>query len=132
MGSVNYTAKRNISSGHVIDTAYDLDFRGSATVSQLTPVRTQSVSLDGTTETVLDRLDDRWAVTATGITEAQLPLWREFSGSVAAGESFSFDAYGTAASPDNVQSVIIESGVTIARQAQFIEYFTASFTVRVL
>ncbi len=65
-------------------------------------------SLSGVREILLHRETYYWDVTTLFITAAQLPQWQEFMSSVKAGETFSFDPYGTVASPDNVISVTLE------------------------
>ncbi len=65
-------------------------------------------SLSGVRETLLHRDTYYYDVTTLFITGAELPQWQEFMASVKAGEIFSFDPYGTVASPDNVVSVTLD------------------------
>jgi len=65
----------------------------------------ESRSISGTTETVLHRIDNIITVQTVPTNDSGLlAKFREFNASVAAGELFSFDAYGTELSPDNVVS----------------------------
>lgn len=52
-------------------------------------------------ESTLHRLEFVIAVTTVPITTATKDRWREFAASVGNGETFTFDAYGTKAAPDN-------------------------------
>ena len=71
----------------------------------------ESVSLSGVgREYQLDRLEFTWTVTTIPVPVTDLPRWREFAASVANGETFSFDPYGSKASPDNVLTVSLVDG----------------------
>ena len=131
MSSVTYTAKRRIISGHTIDTEYDIDFDSTLLDQQMRLVGSQSVSLSGTTEGINNRVSDIWTVRTEIFADASLDSWKEFLASVAAAETFTFDAYGTSGSPDNAQSVILEGQPSITRMDKAMKY-QITFTVRVL
>lgn len=117
MPSVNYQALRSIMSGHTKYTLYDLDFTAQ-TLSEAHPrTITQNTSLGGLVETVFHRADVRWSIVSTPILETgtDWEQWMEFLASVQAGEEFTFDAYGTAASPDNAITVVLIGSATYQR-----------------
>lgn len=76
------------------------------------PAGKAHTALGGNTEGVLYRIEEQLAVTTTParLTTAQVKKWRAFAASVAAAESFTFDPYGTAASPDDPQAVRLQMG----------------------
>ncbi len=68
----------------------------------------QSRSLSGNTETTLHRIDYIINISTIPIAGTTVrDKMREFASSVAAGETFTFDALGTEASPDNALTVTI-------------------------
>lgn len=131
MAYVTYTALRKIISGHSASTSYTIDFGATEMTPILDLKNSYNIALDGTTEGVLDRTDDRWRVRTNHIDSADVDQWKEFFASVAAAESFAFDAYGTSVSPDNEQTVILEGNPTFTRVST-IDKFNISFNVRVI
>jgi hypothetical protein len=131
MTAITYTAKRRLVSGHSSGTSYSLETAARVMDPNDRHAISSNISMDGTTEGVLDRIDEEWSVTTGAIAGADLDAWREFFSSVAAKESFSFDAYGSIASPDNVQSALLE-GAPRYRRIGRLSAFTISFKVRVL
>ena len=87
-------------------------------------------SLDGTTETVLHRIDYEITVKTVPTADSALQAkFREFMASVAAGETFAFDALGTEASPVDAISVsIIPNSYTESRES--VLYFSYTFRMR--
>ncbi len=66
------------------------------------PIVRQATSLNGNTETVLHRVDYVISVSTIAISGTTTrDKMREFASSVAAGETFTFDALGSEANPDN-------------------------------
>ena len=88
-----------------------------------------AVSLGGTMETLLHRENYFYDITTKLIAKANLLQWQEFLSSVKAGEVFSFDEYGTIATPDNVKSVTLDGDPTYVREG-ITDYFRISFRVR--
>lgn len=87
---------------HTLDVSYNNDTR-------------RSVSLSGVTETLFYKEVETWTITTDFLTEEELSFWTQFSSSVAGGESFTIDLYGSIASPDNVQSCILEGAPEVRR-----------------
>ena len=132
MASVTYTALRSIIAGHTSGTAYTIDFNAQVLDRSKKAVSNKSQSLGGQTEILRVRKDVFWAVTSDYITEADRPQWEEFLDSVDAGEAFTFDAYGTSASPDNAISVELDSADYDVKRVDAIQYYTFTFKVREL
>ncbi|WP_444885003.1 hypothetical protein [Microbulbifer sp. PSTR4-B] len=64
-------------------------------------------ALSGRTEYTIYRLEEEYSCQTVplSLTHTELARWREFKRSCAFGEFFSFDAYGTADTPDFPQQV---------------------------
>ena len=131
MAYVTYTAKRNLKSGHSASTSYSIEFSAEQLTPIFTPSANENRSLGGTTETTFNRLDESWAVSAAFQAQSTYDDWREFFSSVAGGESFTFDAYGTVASPDNAQTVIMEGAPSMPRVGN-LQGYKPSFNARVV
>ena len=130
MTAVTYLAKRNLAGGHSVDTSYDLETECSVlNPSDVADIK-QSFTLDGTPETVFNNLSERWSVT-TIVDQSDYNLWREFWSSVAGGESFTFDAYGSIATPDNPITVVMVGGATPKRVGT-VDSWQFSFKVRAI
>lgn len=93
------------SPAHVDGTQYSIDVKLKDYIESIETPKTAHVSLGGKTETVLKR--SQKVISATFIwpssENAEIEEWLT---SVAAGEVFSFDPYGTIASPDNASDVV--------------------------
>ncbi len=63
--------------------------------------RNEAVSISGKKETLFQRRLTTYDLQVGVIDGADFPQWREFLASVMGGETFTFDAYGTIASPDD-------------------------------
>lgn len=92
---------------HGLNQSYTLETRLRDYTPQPAIVASTAQAIGGNTETILHRTDEFWSVTTDVIDDAVRAIWIEFFRSVSAGESFTFDAYGTIASPDNPISVIL-------------------------
>lgn len=91
-----YTAKRNLATGHTVDTQYEIVIGGRAIDMSSQRVIASDRALDGTTETDLKYIDKLWNVTTGTINTGQdLENFEELIDSVSAGESFTFDPDGT-------------------------------------
>lgn len=134
MTAITYTAVDRspigLASGHSAGVAYSLETQGLMLAPGEDIVGKSSKSLDGTLEAVLNRIELTWDVRTEVITEADMPLWLEWISSVAAGEPFTFDPYGTIASPDDPQTVQLLS-YKRARDRSMARYFI-SFKVKVV
>lgn len=108
MSSVTYTAKRSIIGGHTEDTSYDFDVTSLGITRQSKSKKTLHRSLDGTSETTFNNQSIYLNITLGNFSLSERPEVLEFLDSVSGGESFAFDEYGTAASPDNPVTCILE------------------------
>ena len=97
------------------------------------PLKTnEQTAIDGTPETIFHRQDRAWTMTTGLISTADLTdaYWYEFLASVYAGETFTFDALGTIASPDDpVDVILVQGSIVINREGQT-DYHRISFGVR--
>jgi len=89
-GKINYQAKDEIASGHVLDTYYDLTFAMEVLNDTDDFIKTINTSLSGAEETVFLRTDVMWDVTASFISKTDLDYWKEMIYSTKLGESFTF------------------------------------------
>jgi len=109
MSAITYTAKRNISDGRSALTEYS--FEVPLLNFDREPLRKKSVSasLSGIRHTVLHRIDNFYKIKTAPIKNTTLlNQMREFIDSVAAGETFTIDAFGTIAAPNNPLSFEID------------------------
>lgn len=88
-----------------LNESYTLETAAHTVTPSDSPVISATPALDGTTETIYKRNDKQWRILTDFISEADWPQWREFMQSVHGGEAFTFDAFGTIASPDDPVSV---------------------------
>lgn len=92
-------------------------------------------AIDGSTVTTRMRTDEKFVVESGLLTYAQLTsqYWKEFAASVESGESFTFDARGTVASPDDPRSVILDPGSSVQfTHLHPVDKWRVSFTCRVI
>lgn len=116
---------------HGLDESYDLDF-DAQNLDQSYDAKTKtSESLSGIVETLFLSEIKYWDIVTMPMSENTLLYWVEFIGSVRAGEPFSFDPYGSIASPSGVVSSILQGNPTISRVESSLLY-TISFKVREL
>lgn len=127
MAVFNYTAVRAIAPGHIVGGAYSVT-RGMRTQdSTNTTVKSQSKSLSGKTQTVVDRRETSWSMSTLQIAEGTTEYFefREFVESVDEFESFSVDVDG-----GGFQPAIITQNYTRARVDQTNEFiFTLAFEI---
>lgn len=109
MSAFSYTAKRKLISGHTEDTAYDIDIVCEQITAQVKTDKTVHTPWQGPPETIFRRADEYRNI-ATGIVPAgaERDQILEFLYSVYAGEIFTFDEHGAAASPDNPVSAMLD------------------------
>lgn len=105
---VEYTAARNLSSGHSASTSYYINFRASNFQTRYNGVRNQQVALSGSREVIGLRVENIYSVTATMIDGDDLDLWKEFLSSVAYGESFTLDIGFTATYASQVNPLTVK------------------------
>jgi hypothetical protein len=108
----------------------------SASMIDRIPIVDQSTSVSMSKvgrESQFNSLEHKWSITTIpflvengGV--ADLARWREFQGSSANDEPFTFDAFGTKASPDNaISAVLVKSTYRENRTSNL--YMTISFEV---
>lgn len=85
---ITYTAKRSLIAGHTFGEEYTLTFDILAFDPDYPVSKEESTTLNGTIEALLNRIEERWRVTAFAIEPANRAQWREFIDSVAAREPF--------------------------------------------
>jgi len=119
MAAVKYTAKREIRSGHVLDTEYELDLILASLELSRAAVRDEHISLGGNQETVYHRASTTWRAATTPVLEGiGTDDLLEFLASVEAGEQFEFDPTGAAGdSPDNMRACKMVSKAFTKRRA---------------
>ena len=134
MSAITYTAKRYLAPGHVFDTQYSIDVKmQSINDDEEKHLKKAHRSISGKTETWLQRID-RYVTFKTVPIDESTNLYfsmREFLSSVAGGESFVIDSFGSVASPNNPQTYILES-VSPAQRIKTLHYKTFSFKARLV
>ena len=138
MAAVQYTAKRSIGGGHAIDTQYALDLVLAATnggPKRRRRVETQT-SLDGNVETLYFGRDFIFEVQLAPFRWLEQPYLREFLDSTEDGHAFTFDLYGSVATPYQPLTVVRdddgydESRVLSVGTGGAEDYVTVNFRVR--
>lgn len=134
MASVAYTAvnRGNLVGGHSAGGSYTLDFRAADIGRVRDANKSEQYSLDGTAVTTIYDDWKTYQVTTSIFTRASSSYnnFVEFLTSVLGGEEFDFDAYGTIASPDNVEACILVGNYQEQRVDASLYRF--SFTIRVV
>lgn len=108
MASVTYTAasRATLVASHVVGTSYSIDLKLRSFGTSLDMPKTVHAPLNGAPETVL-RSATRIISASLSWPDANNEDVEEFLWSIAGGELFTFDAYGTVASPDDPLDVMI-------------------------
>ena len=115
MAAITYTANARAplvvdSPAHVAGTAYSIDVKLQQYAAGIDAPKTVHVSMGGPIETVLQRALN--TMVAVFIWDHDLNNdMDEFLFSIAGGEPFDFDPYGTVAVPDSVVSVVCTNNV---------------------
>jgi hypothetical protein len=117
VGAITYTAASRAplitdSPAHAAGISYSFDVKFTEFQTDIEVNQTQQVTLSGAVETILRRAADVIQISLIW-PDTNNANMREFLYSVAAGESFSVDPYGSVASPDNPLTVIKTSGGSI-------------------
>ena len=131
MTAIHYTAKRTIAAGHTVDTLYGIDV-GMFVVDDASAVeRSRHRSISGASETWLHRIDKYITFQTIPIAETDplLAYIEEFIDSVAAGESFGVDKWGSVAVPSSVQTCELESTKINPTRVQGARYISYQFKV---
>ena len=122
MAGITYTANSRAplisdSPAHQAGTDYDIDIKLQGYIENFDTPKQVHVSLNGNVETVLRRASRQMKATFIWPNTLNAQM-EEFLFSVAGGESFTIDPYGTVASPDNVLNVVCTNpGFNIGRMS---------------
>lgn len=137
MTAVTYTARRSLIPGHAANTSYSINLPVVGLPTSRQVMNERQESLDGTRETIRLYSCEIWDVTLAVLYGTPAAQVKEFLDSVEDGQSFTFDPYGTANTPNNPMSAEIESkGYSRARepkgQGGSNDGFRFSFQLRVM
>ena len=111
MSVFTYEAKRDLSPGTTVLETVTRDFRLTSLRKARKPITKQNTSISGSVESILFRSEVSYNC-KTSLLEpnSQVDLQvQEFLASVENGEQFTFDRYGTIASPDRPVTCILTS-----------------------
>lgn len=126
-----YTATRNLATGHVLDDSYEIILGGWVIEPTHVSVGPENTSVDGTLERELYRMDLQYRVQTDAIEAGQdLENFEEFLYSVAASETFTFDPDAETATPVTPLTCIMVSR-RFPRQRISSQKFQFTFDVRV-
>lgn len=117
-----------------LNVSYNIDaFLVEQADRKVNVVRNSHRSLGGgSPEVLIHRRDVQIDVTTGLILEADIKKWREFLASVEGGETFTFDRYGSIASPSEPLTVyLVDDSYTESRDSNLMRY-RISFTVGVV
>ena len=112
-----------------VDENYSLDLSVDQVERSESVESNAPISLGGKQETVFQRADVFYNLNIKNVPKATLPEYRVFLQSVNGGQTFTFDPYGTVASPDDPISVIADGGHNETR-VNTLEYFNISMKLR--
>lgn len=133
MTAVTYTAVRNIATGHTLGVSYSLDLNAMVLQPVDQPVYEKEIAISGRTQVSAEREEELFDVELDQLlvgTQAYENVL-EFLKSVNLGETFTFDPYGSVASPVSPQSAILNAPMSRPRIEKNPE-FKFSFQVRLL
>lgn len=107
MPSITYTALRSVQPGHTIGLNYSFDFQPMQLDASTNTVANVSKSISGKVQHVIEHRDKLIDVVTDyyATSEAMFLNFREFLESVDEFETFTFDRYGTVASPVDPKQV---------------------------
>ncbi len=133
MSVIIYTAhaRAPLLPGNVAGVVYSFEISFIAFEKTYNAPKTQHRALDGTTETVLKRVDDSINMTIGYYDSTDVGQIEEFIKSVAGGETFTVDVDGTIATPDDPISVKL-NGVSNSPQRVGPRTYALSFNVFVV
>ena len=121
MGVFTYTAinRGKLTAGHTANTVYQIEIPLSQWAPSIDEHKNSVRSLSGKPFIVLHHQLDVFSFSTVGTEDPSLiAQLEELFSSVAAGETFSIDPYGTIASPDNPVTVIIDGPARPTRLTQ--------------
>ena len=95
---IRYQAKRELKSGHSIDTWYELECGITKTDEKRNVRKVVNESLSGSDDTLYIGAKKVWDVTTIDFDSSEQDDWDEFIASIESGEMFFYSPYGTIAS----------------------------------
>jgi len=133
---ITYTALRELISAHTASVQYSMEVNVKQLDTRYATDRTRHTSIGGNVQTVFRSTAQLWAINMGSFArtsgEGSMEQILEFFASVERGEEFAFDAYGTIASPDNVQTVILEDDSNVRNRLGNLERYDVPLTLRVV
>lgn len=134
MAVITYTAKRNVAPEREAGLQYSFAVCLSDWTPRRSPETNEATSLSGRKFTTLHRIERTWAAGIVPIfaLRADAALARqieEWADSVAAGETFTIDPFGTLSDPGDPIEVTLEGDVRQSL-ASIVGYYGYAFTVR--
>ncbi|MDH3375351.1 MAG: hypothetical protein OEQ39_00070 [Gammaproteobacteria bacterium] len=126
---IDYTAKRSLKAGHVVDTGYTINVNLQSENRTFESIGPRLVALDGSTVTVVHRRQNTYQLTSAFITDTSTPDNEdmvEFLDSVISGEIFQLDLTGALA------DYILDTTTYRRSRQGNLNIFTYSFRVRAL
>ncbi len=134
---INYTALRALLSTHTATTTYDLDFNPERATQGRMMEGTELRSIGGATDVTVLRTEVKYRISTLpllvdDLTEniAGYGWWQEFLASTDRREEFTFDLWGTSASPDNPILVRRDGPASHTTSQRDSAYVTVSFMIR--
>lgn len=141
MSAITYTAKRSLISGHSAESSYSMDIdMEQIGIQDLSINDSEHIALNGSTEGIFYGAVVEYQLTTVPLGEddnGDFDKMREFITSVFGSASFTFDAYGTVASPLNAQTCVLVPGShsynrIAPTKLTSAPTFTVSFKIRTL
>jgi len=128
MSTIIYTAERKLAAGHIAGQSYYLDFTVSQLDDESREISKTTLSMGGSSQSIIERIEERSVITTTFIHYNDIGAWREFQFSVAGRAAIILDELNEATyqTPSNQRAASIESMPKINRVSA--DYFTVSFT----
>ena len=137
MGFATYTARRKLSPGHVAGMVYTIPIIATAADESSQILRAMSESLAGNVETLYFGEVSRWEISVAAEEGRRQLVLREFLASIADGQIFTLDPYGTEDAPSSMlmQCIREDSGASANRVLSSgwdgeNDYFAYRFAVR--
>jgi hypothetical protein len=135
MSYVEYVATESVMVGHLASITYGFEFQVTRADRSVEQLRSGQRSLSGKREVLFFGQIVRWEVVMFPIPAIEADLYREFLDSVADGQVFTFDPYGTRDAPVRALAVELdddsytERRVTITGDPEYSDYLEFSFRV---
>lgn len=133
--AITYTAERSLSPGHIQGSSYTISVRTISRGVRKDVAKKSLQSMSGkNVETNLWRNNKKLNIQTASVRGGERELILEFLESVIGGETFSFDEFGYAGSPDNAVNAWLDGDYRETRSVRLgdggrDDYFRYSFTV---